>query len=197
MPSHRIRSLRSGRRHRSMMRVLAALVTLVVVILAAWAWFLMDKVYAPRTDPLPDDVDVMVQLGGASPPDYDAARAFAQARHIPTLVISDPTGSPRAHDRYCGPLEGGRVSCFAPRPSDTRGEARNFATMAADNGWRSAFVLGTGREHVERVRLYFSRCWDGELAVNRPPGDRPFLTHLKQAVYQTAGWARAEIDRQC
>lgn len=194
MPAHRIRTLRPGRRRRVLVRT--AVVT-VVVLLAGWGLFLVDKVYAPQMDAPPDDVDVMVQLGGAAPPDYDAARSFAGAHHIPALVISEPTGSRWAQDRYCGPLEGVEVICFSPDPSTTRGEAQDFTALATKHGWRSAYVLGTGREHAERVRLYFSRCWDGELAVNKPPGRRPFLTHLKQSVYQTAGWIRAETDRSC
>ena len=112
-------------------------------------------------------------------------------------MISEPTGVQSFWDSYCAPLEGVEVHCFAPDPSTTRGEAQKFARLADDHGWDSAMVLGTGREHVERVRLYFERCWDGELAVNKPSSTRSFTNHLFQAGYQTAGWARAMQERDC
>lgn len=183
------------RRHRV---VSAAAVVLTLCCL--WGGFAVTKIYAPRLDPVPADADVLVQLGGVPWEDYGTARETAQRLGIPDLVLSDPT-APSAgttvHDRFCGPLDGVRVHCFSPDPSATRGEARAFAALARAQGWHSAYVLGTGREHVERVRLYFSRCWDGELAVNRPASGRSLRTHVSQSWYQTAGWVKAFTDRKC
>lgn len=172
-------------------------ILLLVFSLCLWGWFALTKIYLPRLDPLPSDVDVLMQVGGAAPADMLRARELAQDNGIPDLVISDPTGVQRFHDTWCAPLEGVRVHCFAPDPSTTRGEAQEFARLASEHQWASAMVLATGREHVERVRLYFSRCWDGELSVNRPASSRPLLTHVKQAGYQTAGWARAMTTLDC
>ena len=170
---------------------------MILVLAALWSWFAVTKIYFPRMDPLPDDVDVLMQVGGAKPSDFPAAREIAQENGIPDLVISEPTGSQALRDKYCAPLDGVEVHCFAPDPSDTQGEAQEFARLAEENGWDSAMVLSTGREHVERVRLYFERCWDGDLSVNKPAGSRSFAGHLFQAGYQTAGWARAMQDREC
>ncbi|AGP29909.1 hypothetical protein [Corynebacterium terpenotabidum] len=177
-------------------RLLLTLVTALTVVITLWGWFAATKIYAPRLDPVPDDVDVLVQLGGIPLGDYAAARRTAQDLGIPHLVLSNPIGD-AVTDRYCGPLPGVEVHCFAPEPSTTRGEARGFTVLAEENGWRSAYVLGTGREHVERVRLYFSRCWDGTLAVNRPASARTVTVHLRQGVYQTAGWLRAVSSSGC
>ncbi|MGP5249666.1 hypothetical protein ACTXLS_09085 [Corynebacterium variabile] len=157
----------------------------------------MTKIYFPRLDPVPEDADVLVQVGGIPWKDYQTARDTAQKLGIPDLVLSDPSFGTEVNDHYCGPLEGVRVHCFAPDPSTTRGEARGFAELAEQNDWHSAYVLATGREHVERVRLYFSRCWDGELAVNRPASERSIREHLRQGIYQSAGWARAISYSSC
>lgn len=172
-------------------------VLLLVFCLCLWGWFALTKIYLPRLDPIPADVDVLMQVGGAAPADVTRARELAHDNGIADLVISDPTGVQRFHDSWCAPLDGVRVHCFAPDPSTTRGEAQEFARLAAEHHWDSAMVLTTGREHVERVRLYFSRCWDGELSVNRPASSRSLLTHVKQAGYQTAGWARAMTTLNC
>lgn len=170
---------------------------MLVVSIGLWGWFAVTKIYLPRLDPVPRDVDVLVQVGGIPWKDYQSARDTAQRLGIPDLVLSDPSTGTTVRDRYCGPLPGVRVHCFAPAPSTTRGEARGFAALAEENGWHSAYVLATGREHVARARLYFSRCWGGELAVNRPPSGRSVTVHLTQSLYQTAGWAKAMRDRSC
>lgn len=182
-----------ARRRRSF-TVLAAI---LVILVGAWSWFAVTKIYFPRLDSVPEGLDVIVQLGGAYNMDYMAARQLAKELNVPDLVISEPTGLQPRHDRYCGPLDGVDVHCFAPEPSTTRGEARGFAALAEEHGWRTAFVMGTGREHTERVRLYFSRCWDGTLAVNRPASGRSVSEHLRQGFYQSAGWARALTYRGC
>ncbi len=186
------RRIRGGR----LRRTVPVTVVCVVALTVAWSWFAVKEIYFPRTDPLPGDVDVIVQLGGIPPGDYQAARDLAQQRGVPDLVLSNPVGQV-IEDRYCGGLPGVRVHCFAPDPSTTRGEARAFASLAEQNNWRSAYVLATGREHVERVRFYFSRCWDGELAVNRPASGRSVRTHLGQSWYQTAGWVKAVRAASC
>ena len=177
-------------------RLLATVATVLVVLVGAWGWFAVTKIYFPRLDPVPEDADVLVQLGGIPPGDYQTARDAAQQLNVPTLVLSNPIGD-TVRERYCGPLAGVEVICFTPDPSTTRGEARGFTALAAEHGWDSAVVLGTSREHVERVRLYFSRCWDGTLAVNRPASGRSVSEHLRQGFYQSAGWARALTYRSC
>lgn len=180
-------------RRRRRLLVPAAVVLLLAV---AWGWFAVTKIWFPRLDPVPADVDVVMQVGGIPPGDYQAARDLAQRLHVGDLVLSNPVGR-SVEDSYCGPLDGVRVHCFAPDPSTTRGEAREFAALAEQNGWHSAYVMGTGREHVARVRLYFGRCWDGELAVNRPESGRSVVRHLREGLYQTAGWARALTYDRC
>lgn len=176
------------RRHRHRHRAVIVLLSTLVVL---WGWFAVVKIYAPRLDPIPPNVDVLVQLGGVPFGDYQAARDIAQQRGIPDLVISNPISGTSVTDKYCGPLPGVRVHCFVPDPSTTKGEAQAFAELANTHGWASAFVLATGREHVERVRFYFNRCWGGTLSVNRPASERSLRVHISQSWYQTAGWIRA------
>lgn len=177
--------------------LLAIPIALALVVILAWAWFAVTTLWLPRLDSPPSDVDVVVQVGGIPTTDYQLARDTAVKLGVHDLVISDPTTSATVHDRYCGPLPGVTVHCFAPDPSTTRGEARGFAALAEANGWKSAYVIATNREHVERVRMYFDRCWDGTLAVNRPSSPRSFTEHLYQAGYQTAGWLRAVRNNGC
>ncbi|WP_420099009.1 hypothetical protein [Corynebacterium sp.] len=185
------------RRTHRFRRVRQVAVMVLAFLVCLWGWFAVTKIYLPRLDPLPADVDVLMQVGGAKPEDVTAARRLAQDRSIADLVISVPTGVQSFRDAWCAPLGGVRVHCFTPDPSTTRGEAQEFARLAQRNNWTSAMVLATGREHVERVRLYVTRCWDGDLSVNRPATSRSMVNHLKQAGYQTAGWGRAMKTRDC
>lgn len=191
---HRMRH-RLRRRH-GLRYVVVSVAVFLLILGAAWSWFAVTKIYAPRLDPVPGDVDVIVQLGGIPPGDYRAARDLAERTGVRDLVLSNPVGASVEH-RYCGPLAGVTVHCLTPDPSTTRGEARGFAALAYGHGWRSAYVTGTGREHVGRVRFYFARCWDGELAVNAPASSRSFLEHVRQGVYQTAGWVKAVSYDRC
>lgn len=177
--------------------ILAVFGTVIAVLVGAWSWFAVTRIYFPDLDAAPEEADVLVQVGGIPWRDYEIARDTAQRLGIRDLVLSDPSSGSLVNDRYCGPLEGVHVHCFSPVPSTTRGEARGFAKLAEQHNWRSAYVLATGREHVERARLYFSRCWDGELAVNRPASERSVRTHLSQSWYQTAGWLKALQDSSC
>ncbi|MGP5039525.1 hypothetical protein [Corynebacterium variabile] len=188
--AHRLR-----RRH-GLRYVTLSVSVFLLVLGGAWTWFAVTRIYAPRLDPVPEDVDVIVQLGGIPGGDYQAARELAEQLGVPDLVLSNPIGR-SVQGRYCGPLAGGTVHCFTPAPSTTRGEAREFAALAYSHGWRSAYVMGTGREHTERVRWYFARCWDGELAVNAPTSSRPVREHVRQGLYQTAGWLKAVTYGGC
>lgn len=179
-----------GRRYTRHRRCVIS-VTLLGILLVLWGWFAVAKIYSPQLDALPKDVDVLVQLGGVPVGDYQAARDLAQQRDIPDLVISNPIPGTSVTKKYCGPLPGVRVHCIVPNPSTTYGEALAFADLADTYRWTSAFVLATGREHVERARFYFSHCWDGTLTVNRPASGRSMWVHINQSWYQTAGWIRA------
>jgi uncharacterized SAM-binding protein YcdF (DUF218 family) len=61
--------------------------------------------------------------------------------------------------------------CFRARPSTTRGEARMVGNLARTLGWRSLLIV-TSTYHVTRVRILFSRCFDGliRIVAADPPG---------------------------
>ena len=101
---------RVGRRTR---RIGWSVLAVTLVLAGLWSWFAATKIYFPRLDPVPDDVDVLMQVGGASPADFPAARKMAQDNDIPHLVISEPTGVQSFWDSYCAPL---RVSGALFRP---------------------------------------------------------------------------------
>ncbi|HUO47666.1 MAG TPA: hypothetical protein VMU09_02415, partial [Acidimicrobiales bacterium] len=129
---------------------LIALVALVVVGSVVTALLFL----WPATDE-PAKVDAIVALGG-DPGQRRAAYALELAArgYAPTVLVSlggyPPAPCPTAP-------RGVVVRCFRANPLDTRGEAEHFASVAAQQRWRSAIVVPE-RTQTTRARLLFGRC---------------------------------------
>ena len=80
----------------------------------------------------------------------------------PVLVISDGGRPDSSKYRICQRPQGLSVMCFTPQSDSSRSEARQFADLARDEGWRS-IALVTSTIHVRRASLLLERCFDGEV----------------------------------
>ena len=123
-----------------------------------------DKVANPTTS-MPDDADALVVFFGGE----DRAPAAAElmtAGIADTLVINHGLKDGRlaeALSPLCDDLTlDYEVVCIVAEPSNTIGEARAFAELAADRGW-TTLIAFTSDFHLARAQLHLERCFDGSI----------------------------------
>ena len=146
-----------GRRARKVLLVVAALVTLFVVLTA--------RILIWPIQGAPARVDAIVMLAG--PGDrLPAALLLAREHRAPVLVVS------RGWMGYGGPCppptSGVKTICFEPNPGDTRGEAEFVSALAKREGWHSLLIVAT-RPQAARSQLVFGRCFSGQVYVSTAP----------------------------
>ncbi|MFI7589580.1 hypothetical protein ACIB24_21140 [Spongisporangium articulatum] len=188
--------------------VVGGLAALVVLAAAGWPVYVH-----PRTDSASasDPADAVVALGGNVGTAYVAQRMFREglARH---LVVSDPYGQwepgmygvcpARELARELRPNrpqaanDGAGVTCFAPDPSTTRGEAMEIGRLARENGWDDVIVLAP-TFHITRSRVIVERCYPGRLRMVDPQLSYPVYWWPWQYLYQTAGFAKVVLRHGC
>lgn len=182
-----------NRRFRPRRLVLKALAVLLVLWLAACFLVIVE----PTVDK-PARADAILVLG---PPDVDGRLQegydLAAAHYAGTLVISVESEQQRQAKHACaGGGTGYRVICFRPNPQTTRGEAEEIGALARRYHWKSVLVV-TSKYHVSRARLIVKRCLPGTVLVIAAPGSPSAADWAYQFGYQTAGFARAFLHRQC
>jgi uncharacterized SAM-binding protein YcdF (DUF218 family) len=180
-------------------RVVGRVVALVLVTAAAvWACWAYAVIQTPRVD-RPAPVDAVLVLGGLDG-SARTARALEMVRDglTDTVVLSMPVGSTDTlAQRTCSePPAGVDVLCFRPDPSTTRGEARELGRLAADRGWTRVAVV-TSEYHVSRSRMIVARCYTGTLLMVPSTESTSVAMWAYQWVYQSAGYAKAELLRGC
>lgn len=179
------------------MRGLVALLTVGVVLLSTAVSAGAHACVSPREDSL-RFADAILVLGGDSYDRYPFGIALAKAGWAPNLVISNPVGErhPWVH-RFCmEPDPGVAVTCFAPQPHSTRGEARFFKQLAEKYGWQSVIVV-TFRPQIARARYILERCFAGELIMVETPTRLTASRWAYEILYQTAGYGRAFLQPGC
>lgn len=167
---------------------LIALSGLVVWAVAGLAFFVF-----PTVDPVPRHADVVLVLGPPLPERLAVAERLLDDGIVGAALISVPYPSiPSDLQPLCARAH---VTCFAPDPSTTRGEARMLRSEAARFGWTSAVVV-TMPAHISRARTIVSRCFAGRLSMvadgEAPAGGWPY-----QYLYQTAATLKAWINQGC
>lgn len=144
---------------------------LALLVLAA----ALTAALVPRPDPVPDEVDAVVVLGGGSGERLALGRSLAREHDAALVLSSIPTMLRGQMARlHCGV----QVGCFDPRPLSTAGEARGTAALAEQHGWETV-VVATSRFHVNRTRMLFGQCLD-DVAVRGAPAPG----HLGVQVYR-------------
>lgn len=168
-------------------RVVAAVAAVAVALAAATARYVL----WPQADE-PADADAVVVLAGGLGERLAAAQRLVRDGVAPVLVLSH--GSERCVERD-GEAE---IVCFEPEPDRTQGEARAAAALARERGWDSVVVV-TSAYHLERARLLFERCVDGEVrAVAAEPPTNRGLPTARNVLREWAGYAHALlVERSC
>lgn len=185
-------------RPRRLRRLLAALAAVTVGLITTWAVWAWAVIQTPRVDATAP-VDAVLVLGGLDGI-ARTARAFelVSAGLTNTVVLSMPVGTRDALARNTchRPPAGVDVICFTPDPSTTRGEAREIRRLAAERDWTRIAVV-TSAYHVSRSRLIVSRCFKGTILMLASREHVSAPTWAYHWIYQTAGYAKAEVLRGC
>ena len=177
-------------------RPLRALLLLAAVPLATWIALDIYLFATPSLD-RPVQADAVIVLAGDRTPRLDRGLGLMRAGVAPTLVISDghDPNWPAANRLCAEGSPGFRVVCFKPDPYSTRGEARGFARLAREHGWRSVVVV-TSTFHVTRARMLFRRCFRGRV---EGVGAHASLGRLKFNVVTEVGklLVQVTVERGC
>jgi uncharacterized SAM-binding protein YcdF (DUF218 family) len=169
------------------------LLLLLVVVWFVAMWYLL---LHPKTDH-PTKADVVMVLSGDSKHRLPAALQLMKDHVAPVLVISDGLNAvPRAQNlcKTGGP-PAYHVLCFRPNPYSTRGEAENFAALAAQRHWRSVAIVSSPT-HITRLRILFKRCFHGTIYAVRSKQTR--VSKIQSVFSETAKLIYEEtIVRSC
>jgi uncharacterized SAM-binding protein YcdF (DUF218 family) len=151
----------------------------------------------PQIDPL-RHADAVFILGGSYYARYPFGLSLGSAGWAPKVVISNPNGhdDPWLTSVCATPHPGIDLQCFVPDPPTTKGEGRELRRLAAQYGWRTVIVV-TFRPHISRARFILEHCFDGDLVMVASPAHISVPRWAVEYVYQTAGYARAMLQRGC
>ena len=179
-------------------RAVAGAILLLLLAAAAWsalAW----RIVAHPTIDAPSEVDAVYILGPVETR-IDEALAVMDSGVAPLLLattsVNQETGEAYATD-HCGLMtDTYTVECLTPDPYTTQGEASLLAREAQTGGWDRVAVL-TSTPHAARARLLMERCVDAEVLVWDYPQERSTRSWIRAAIYQTGGWVKAQLQRDC
>ncbi|AXY51057.1 YdcF family protein [Rhodococcus ruber] len=183
--SARARRIRIGRR-------LSFVVFVLLVVVAGG----IPLYVAPAQDHLLP-ADAIVVLGGPGEERYAYGIELANRGLAAHVALSDPSGG--EDDRLtglCAEPSIPTVTCFAPRPPTTSGEARAIRDLAAREHWRKIIVI-TFLPHLSRAGFIIRRCFAGDVLMIASPDGLSPGEWAWQYLYQTAGYARALINPPC
>lgn len=169
-----------------------AMAVLATISIGVLAFLGMRGVQNPQVDELPDRADAVVVFSGEIRRTELALRLM-EGGVSDVLVLSlgelDDSGSV-----LCGQDEPFMVLCPRPGEINTRGEARMFGQLAAENGWTSIIAV-TGDYHAQRARLRLSRCYDGDVAFANVEWDNVEPQLVRR---ETLGYLEARlVQRGC
>ena len=141
--------------------------------------------------------DAALVLAGGRGPRLERGLELVRQGVAPVLVVSDGWSAtwPEANRLCAGRRAPVPIVCFHPVPYRTYGEARAFARLAEQRGWRSV-ILVSSRYHLLRARMLFGRCYDGEIGTAASPGS--LSSRILSAPIETAkmGYALL-VKRDC
>jgi len=87
------------------------------------------------------------------------------------------------------------VTCIAPSPETTQGEAEAFARLAKERGWTSVTVVSQA-SHVARIRILMGRCFPGMVRVVGIP-EQGVKPRLRSFVYETGAMVKVVLTPGC
>ncbi|GAB3616248.1 YdcF family protein [Okibacterium endophyticum] len=160
----------------------------LVATIVTWILVGLPLFVFPHTDE-PRKVDAIIVLG---PSKYgmEYAENLMDQGLSGNLVISSSREDGEYVSEACSARRPYAVTCFAPDPGTTQGEARAIAGLALENGWTEVAVV-TIVTHVNRARLIIGRCYTGTLNVYAYARHLSLGYWVQQYVYQTGAFVKA------
>lgn len=163
---------------RSRTRLVLGWMLRLLVICAAvgiiWGFRAASNQVANPTMSLPDRADAVVVFFGGEDR-APAAAGLMTTGVADTLVINHGLKNGRLAEAFsplCNdPTLDYEVVCIVAEPSNTIGEARAFAELAADRGW-TTLIAFTSDFHLTRAQLHLERCFDGSVGAQAVTSDR-------------------------
>lgn len=147
----RLKSLAGRRRSWITILILAIVAGFVAVTARLFVW---------PSSGMPGRVDAIVVIGGLGDR-VDYGTKLAREDKASYLVLSRGLGW-LPPGMCTGQVGSAKVICFRPDPHTTQGEAEATARLAKRHGWRS-IALVTTRDQAWRARLWFGRCFTGQI----------------------------------
>jgi len=145
------------------------------------------------TDDVPRDPDVVVVLGGAGAERAALGIELAERYDARLMLSSSAAVFGERQGRMCSV----DAICIEPIPETTRGEAREIARLAEQEGWDHVTVA-TSAFHTSRSRLLFRQCLGDRVTVVGAVSERGSRTTpalmLREGLGVIAG---ATIQRAC
>ena len=151
---------------------------------------------------------VFPDTGEVGPSDAVVVLAGAQETRLPValrlaeegpgvLVVSAAEGALNASARaLCDAPHDLTLYCFAPEPSDTRGEARSIGRLVEEHGWTRITVV-TSSYHIARAGLLLRRCTDARVHMVEAREPIPVRQWVVVIAHEIAGLGGAAIRASC
>lgn len=168
-------------------------VALIAAAGVSLAWFSACVRYLvlPTTDPVrrTEAVLVLASPGGIAALNFHAKTMDAGANLV-FSVTPDMMQLPE-YQHLCAKHG---ITCFAPEPSTTAGEAIGFSRIAGERGWRSVTVI-THRSHISRTRMLMKRHFTGEVRMSVMDAQFDPQTWIYAFAYETGAFIKAALIR--
>lgn len=172
-------------------RPIVGLVLLAIMMLVLTP---VAPIFAPlRATPGPSDV--ILVLGPATDSRLALAERLLNDGLSDRLIISAAhhgSGHTIPEIGLCSRATEWRITCKQSEPFTTQGEVGMLEQQAEKNGWSSAIII-TDAPHVERARLYASRCFSGTATVLSDESELSLGGLLGEYLYQTGAFTKAFI----
>lgn len=147
----------------------------------------------PRLDVVTDP-DVVVVLGGGGGERLTFGQQLGGEHDVPVFAFAEGVTSGMLGGAACDSVT---QWCVEPNPSTTAGEARTAAAYARENGWET-LAVATSTFHVNRARILFRQCFDGDVQVTGVADTAPFDVQMRRAGREAIGIVAAyTLRRAC
>jgi len=181
-----------------MRRVVVMLSVMLLAILMVITALTYRLFVWPETDS-PSRVDAVVVFAGGNGERQEQGRRLVNAGIAPVLVISHG-GRPQSKKYALCKRRSTEISviCLDPKPPTTNGEARAFAALAQERGWRSLAVV-TSTIHVRRASMLLARCHGGDIYTVATPLTNEYRHEMApQVLHEWGGLLAAlTVRRDC
>lgn len=142
-----------------------------------------------------DSVDAVYVLGLASEERLARGVGLIEDEMSDQLVVT-VTADNMLH-QFCSTDHAYEVYCVSPDPVTTRGEARQWGQLAEQQQWESVMIVTT-RSHATRAKLYFERCFTGQIVVvNDEVQTFSAEQWVEQFVYETGAMLKFAVSQGC